>query len=142
MTHRYGAQGYWWDGATVPHYGDVAAYRDINSDYIYILGNPPNSQSGFPDSSYVYQARVSAADAFDESQYMYWWGRSEGWKADVLTTFTSDTAVMWGVGQGQMVWSAHFSTYLYVHMGKCSTHPFAEGLSSTREGLTHLGVDG
>lgn len=96
-------------------YGDIAVYRDPKGEYIYILGNPPNSESSFPASSYVYQARVSAADAFDLSKYEYWWGREQGWKSDILSTFTSETAVMWGV---EITYNKHFETYIYVHAGK------------------------
>ena len=127
VTQRYGDSGWWWDANSNPHYGDVAAYQDEKSSYIYILGNPPNGES----DSYVYQARVNAADAFDMTQYEYWWGRDQGWKSDVLTTFNSETAVMWGVGQGQMMWNDHFQTYLYVHMGggavQIRTAPSPEG---------------
>lgn len=118
VTHRFGDNGWWWPGDTVAHYGDVAAYRDVRSDYVYLLGNPPNSQSGFPASSYVYQARVVAGDAFDWDKYEYWWGRDQGWKSEVLTTFNAETAVMWGVGQGQIVYSEYFGTYIYVHLGE------------------------
>ena len=80
VTERLGDQGWWWDGDTQAKYGDVAAYRDVNSDWIYVLGNPPNqvSAQGFPACWYIYQARVRAADAFDLSQYEYWWGREPG----------------------------------------------------------------
>lgn len=108
----------WWDTKVTPKYGDVAAFRDPNSEYIHIWGNPPNSESAFPQNGYVYQARVRAADAFDLGKYEYWWGRGQGWKSDVLTTFTPETAVMWGVGQGQVVYSKYFSCYVYVHIGK------------------------
>lgn len=118
VTQRFGDSGWWWSGDSTPKYGDVAAYRDVHSDYIHVLGNPPNSVSGFPDGSYVYQARVKAADAFDLGKYEYWWGLEQGWKTDVLTTFSSETAVMWGVGQGQIVYNTHFKTYIYVHLGK------------------------
>ncbi|KAF4122058.1 hypothetical protein GMORB2_7651 [Geosmithia morbida] len=117
VTKRHGdGHGYWWSGDETPKYGDVAAYRDERSDYIYILGNPPNSITDWPDTSYIYQARVRARDAFDLDKYEYWWGRSRGWKGDVLTKFDPTTAVMWGCGQGQMVWSRYFEQYIYVHM--------------------------
>lgn len=118
-----GTNGIWWDTDNTPKYGDVAAYRDTNSEYIYIWGNPPNSESSYPANSYVYQARVKATDAFDLSQYEYWWGRDQGWKSDVLTTFGAETAVMWGVGQGSIVYSQYFSTYFYVHLGESTTNP-------------------
>ena len=89
-----------------------------------MLGNPPNSEGGFPAGSYIYQARVHAADAFDLSKYEYWWGRQQGWKSDVLSEFTPETAVMWGAGQGQIVYSEYFSCYIYVHLGECYQTPF------------------
>ncbi|KAI5456902.1 hypothetical protein BGZ63DRAFT_365760 [Mariannaea sp. PMI_226] len=116
VTKRFGDSGWWWDGNSVPHYGDIAAYRDVHSDYIYILGNPPNSESGFISRSYVYQARVKATEAFNLEQYSYWWGRKQGWKPEPLTEFTPETAVMWGVGQGQIVYNRYLKTYIYVHL--------------------------
>lgn len=118
VTHRYGEQGWWWNGDTTPKYGDVATYRDENSDYIYILGNPPNYIKGFPESLYIYQARVRAHHAFDLDKYEYWWGRRRGWRREVLTQFDTTTAVMWGCGQGQIVYNKKFRKYIYVHMSK------------------------
>ncbi|CAG9949400.1 unnamed protein product [Clonostachys rosea f. rosea IK726] len=48
----------------------------------------------------------------------YWWDAKENqsWKSDSLTTFTAETAVLWGVGQGQIVYSQYFKTYFYVHL--------------------------
>ncbi|KAH7022101.1 hypothetical protein EDB80DRAFT_805724 [Ilyonectria destructans] len=63
VTHRFGDSGWWWSGDSTPKY-DVAAHRDPKSEYIYILGNR-NSESGFSANSYVYQASVSADDAFN-----------------------------------------------------------------------------
>lgn len=125
VTERMGDQGWWWDGDTQAKYGDVAAYRDVNSEWIYILGNPPNGvmAAGFPACLYIYQARVRAADAFDRDAYEYWWGREEGWKPDVLDRFDTETAVMWGAGQGQIVYSEHFGQYMYVHMSKFYSQP-------------------
>jgi len=109
----------WWDTSENAKYGDIAAYRDVNSDYIYALGHPPKQFDGkFIESQYVYQARVKASQAFDLNEYEYWWGRQQGWKRDRLTSFTPETAVMWGVGQGQIVFSNYFKTYLYVHVSK------------------------
>ncbi|KAH8158935.1 hypothetical protein CIB48_g9304 [Xylaria polymorpha] len=61
-------------------------------------GGAPTSITDFTGSQYVYMTRVNAADAFDLSKYEYWWGRGQGWKSDVLNTFTADTAVFWGTG--------------------------------------------
>lgn len=131
MTHRYGEYGWWWNGDEVPKYGDIAAYKDIHSDFIYLLGNPPNSESEWPAKLYVYMARVRAEDAFDLTKYEYWWGREQGWKSDVLTTFDCETAVMWGVGQGQIVYNNHFKTYIYVHLdlGKADPLPYGPKLT-------------
>ncbi|KAI1744697.1 hypothetical protein F4680DRAFT_405760 [Xylaria scruposa] len=116
VTQRFGNSGWWWQSSNTPRYGDVAALKDPKSNYIYIWGGAPTSVSSFPDNQYVYMARVNAADAFDLTKYQYWWGRSQGWKSNVLTTFTSDTAVFWGVGQGQIVWSDYYQTYIFVHL--------------------------
>lgn len=113
-----GDQGWWWNGDTTPKYGDVAAYQDVHSDWIYILGNPPNYITTWPEKCYIYQARVRRAHAFDLDKYEYWWGRAEGWKSEVLTRFDPETAVMWGAGQGQMVYSEYFRTYVYIHLSK------------------------
>ncbi|CAM1508834.1 Fc.00g025730.m01.CDS01 [Cosmosporella sp. VM-42] len=116
VTERLGENGWWWDGDHFPKYGDIAAYQDINSEFIYILGNPPNSESEWPGKLYVYMARVRAADAFDLNSYEYWWGRQQGWGSEVLTKFNCETAVMWGAGQGQIVYNQYFKTYIYVHL--------------------------
>ncbi|KAM5349678.1 hypothetical protein ACJ41O_006183 [Fusarium nematophilum] len=121
VTHRCGEQGWWWPGDEVPKYGDVAAYRDVHSEFIYIFGNPPNSESEWPAKLYVYMARVRAEDAFDLDKYEYWWGREEGWKNEVLNVFNCETAVMWGVGQGQIVYNQYFQTYIYVHLDLAGT---------------------
>lgn len=69
-------------------------------------------------------ARVPAKDAFDLDKYEYWWGREEGWKSEVLTAFNCETAVMWGVGQGQIVYNNHFGTYIYVYLDLCKSPCF------------------
>ncbi len=115
-----GAQGLWWASESNPQYGDIAAFRDPRSEYIYAWGHPPSTTPSGVDSQYVYMIRVKASEAFDLSKYQYWWGRQQGWKSDRLTTFTSDTAVMWGTGQGQVVWNAFYQCYIFVHLGKCT----------------------
>lgn len=117
VTERFGSTGYWWQSSSLPRYGDVAAYRDINSQYIYLWGGAPTSQTGYVPSGYVYQARVVAEDAFDLSAYEYWHGRASGWSSTPLTTFSSETAVMWGTGQGQVVISRFYGCYMFVHIG-------------------------
>lgn len=123
VTERLGTNGWWWDPATNARYGDVAAYRDPNSDYIYAWGGAPTTVTSWPDNQYVYLARVKASGAFDLSQYEYFWGPSEGWKTNIpLSTFTSETAVHWATGQGQVVWSAYHKTYYFVNVengGNC-----------------------
>jgi hypothetical protein len=117
VTKRFGATGYWWKSSSLPRYGDVASYRDINSPYIYIWGGAPTSQTGFVPSGYVYQARVQAKSAFNLSAYEYWHGRAARWSRTPLTTFTTETAVMWGTGQGQIVHSRFYNCYMFVHLG-------------------------
>lgn len=123
MTERLGTNGWWWDTNKTAKWGDISAYRDERGEYIYLLGNPPQGQQGNA-GQYVYQARVKAKDAFDLSKYEYWWGRQQGWKSKLLDTFTPETAVMWGVGQGSMVYSNFYNCYFYVHtfcMYSCTT---------------------
>lgn len=79
-------------------------------------------------------ARVPAADAFDLDKYEYWWGREQGWKSEPLTEFNCETAVMWGAGQGQIVYNKHFETYFYVglDLGKfCPLFPDKMGLTDS-----------
>ncbi|KAI1280248.1 hypothetical protein F5Y07DRAFT_396402 [Xylaria sp. FL0933] len=116
VTQRYGNTGWWWDVTSTPRYGDVAAFRDTKSNYIYVWGGAPTSIMDYTDSQYVYLTRVNAADAFDLTKYEYFWGRSQGWKSDILTTFSSDTAVFWGIGQGQVIWSDFYQCYIFVHL--------------------------
>lgn len=130
VTHRFGENGWWWNGDEVAKFGDVAAYRDVNSEYIYIFGNPPNHIQDFPAKLYVYMARVPAVDAFDLEKYEYWWGREQGWKREVLTEYNCETAVMWGVGQGQIVYNEHFGAYIYVHLDLGKFYTSSERFSS------------
>ncbi|KAL3468077.1 hypothetical protein BJX64DRAFT_282961 [Aspergillus heterothallicus] len=96
---RFGHYGYWWGVKINPHYGDVAAYRDVNSDYIYAWGGA-----------------LSTVTEYAGSHMNTGGGRDQGWKIGVpLTEFNADTAVMWGVGQGQIVYSDYYKTYMYVH---------------------------
>ncbi|KAK5653821.1 hypothetical protein OQA88_7980 [Cercophora sp. LCS_1] len=120
VTKRLGARGYWWDARLYPHYGDKIAYRDERSDYIYIWGGPPNRFTGWLEGSYIYLARVRAADAYDLDKYEYYWGRQQGWKPQVLTEFTTETAALWGTGQGQICWNGHYQCYILVHLGIAS----------------------
>ena len=117
VVKRHGTKGFWWDSATLPRYGDQAAYRDTRSDYVYAWGGAPTNQKG-DAASLIYQTRVHAKHAFDLSKYEYWHGRTAGWNSKPLTTFNSETAVMKGAGQGQVVYNAHYKTYIYVHTGK------------------------
>jgi len=119
VTQRFGDNGYWWSVESNPRYGDTAAYRDVNSNYIYAWGFPPSSiptkQIG---SQYVYMVRVNAADAYDLSKYQYWHGRAAGWSSTRLTTFNAETAVMRAVGQGQVIYSNFYNCYIFVHLGE------------------------
>ncbi|TEA19499.1 hypothetical protein C8034_v008383 [Colletotrichum sidae] len=85
---------------TNPRYGDIVAFRDPRSDFVYAWGGPPTTASGWVEGSSVYLVRVKASEAFDMSKYQYWWGLQQGWKSDRLTAFTSETATLWGAGQG------------------------------------------
>lgn len=117
VVQRYGTNGYWWNYKNVARYGDAAAYKDVNSDYIYLIGGAPNiSSTDFVQSSYVYQARVHSAQAFNLSAYQYWWGPQVGFNSTILSSFNSNTAVMWNVGQGQILYSNYYKTYFYVHL--------------------------
>lgn len=118
MTKRFGNEGIFWPVTNSPRYGDQAAYRDVNSDYIYAWGGAPSSVSTWPDNQYVYQVRVHASKVFDLTGYEYWHGRAKGWSTIPLTEFTSNTAVMWNPGQGQVVYSNFYKCYIYVHMGE------------------------
>lgn len=115
-------------------YGDIAAYRDVKSDYIYVWGHPPKTVTGWPATEYVYQARVKAGEAFELDKYEYWWGRAKGWRREVLKGPEHDpeSAVMWGVGQGQVVFSEWFGCYIYVHL---SEFPFFSHSLVVRDGL-------
>lgn len=119
VVERYGDEGYWWDSTNNPRYGDVAAYRDERSDYIYAYGGAPNISTGI-EQQYAYLTRVKASDAFDLSKYEYWHGRSQQWSSTPLADFNSETAVMYNVGQGQIVWNAHYNTYIFVFMSTSS----------------------
>lgn len=118
VTKRLGDKGWWWDCSKTAKYGDIAAYRDVKSEYIYIWGHPPKSVTEWPSTEYVYQARVKASEAFELDKYEYWWGRAKGWQKEVLSKHNPEMAVMWGVGQGQIVYSEWFKCYIYVHMSK------------------------
>ena len=118
VTQRFGDNGYWWSVASNPCYGDTAAYRDENSNYIYAWGGPPTSITERIGFQYVYMVRVNAADAYDLSKYQYWHGRATGWSSTQLTTFNAESAVMCGVGQGQVVYSHFYNCYIFVHLGE------------------------
>ncbi|KAK8045657.1 hypothetical protein PG993_005681 [Apiospora rasikravindrae] len=157
VTHRFGDRGYWWDANTTARYGDIAAFRDTHSDYVYAWGGAPMNITDWVQAAYVYQCRVKAADAFDIARYEYWWGRQMGWKSEPLTTFTAETAVMWMSGQGQVVWNQYLGCYVFVRLGPMSnevllrTAPQPEGPWSDdvsvfnatpigQDGMTYAGV--
>ncbi|KAI5923497.1 hypothetical protein F4810DRAFT_710580 [Camillea tinctor] len=93
VTERYdvGNTDYWWPADKYPYYGDVAAFKDPRSNYIYAWGWQPG------DQEFVYLTRVQDINAFDLSKYEYWWGAGQGWKTNPLDIFTPDTArtVLW-----------------------------------------------
>lgn len=122
VTERMGERGYWWDANLFPHYGDKICYRDERSDYIYIWGGPPNRINGWLQGSYMFLARVKATDAFDLPKYEYFWGRQQGWKSEPLTVFSTETAAMWGTGQGQITWNDYYQCYILVHLGIGQSH--------------------
>ncbi|KAK7427796.1 hypothetical protein QQZ08_005734 [Neonectria magnoliae] len=70
VTELFGDSGWWWNVDSASKYDDIAVYRDVHNDYIYMPDNP-NSVSRFPDSSYVHQLHRKAADAFDLSEYEF-----------------------------------------------------------------------
>ncbi|KAI2633101.1 hypothetical protein GGS26DRAFT_66829 [Hypomontagnella submonticulosa] len=119
VTQRFGDHGYWWVANTTPRYGDVAAFRDPQSNYIYAWGGAPTSVIDYFGAQYVYLLRVQAANAYDLNSYEYWWGKAAGgWKkGQPLTEFKAQTAVAWNTGQGQIVWSEFFKCYIFVHLG-------------------------
>lgn len=119
VTERFGAAGYWWDANTTARYGDVCAYRDEWSSYIYMWGGPPNYVKDWGDTGYSYLARVRAGRAFELDEYEYYWGKQKGWRREILTTFTPETAGLWGTGQGQVAWNEHYGCYVFVHVSTC-----------------------
>lgn len=54
------------------------------------------------------------------------------------TTPTPETAVMWGVGQGQIVYSNYFNCYIYVHLSTFCHIPFVLPLSSCSHLLPYI----
>ena len=121
VTERLDAtgHGYFWDVTTHPRYGDVAAFRDPNSNYIYAWGGAPTIVAGIADPDYVYQIRVNAADAYSLSKYEYWHGWADGWKqGQAPATFNAENAVFYKTGQGQVVWSTYYSCYIFVHLSR------------------------
>ena len=118
VTQRFGDKGYWWPAESQPRYGDVAAFHDVSGDYIYAWGCSPISITVEVGIQYVYMVRVKATDAYDLSKYEYWHGRDAGWSSTQLTTFNAETAVLWGVGQGQVIYSNFYNCYIFVHLGE------------------------
>ena len=117
---RLGERGIWWEAKTDPRYGDITAFYDERSDYFYAIGGAPITFEDYVGQGYVYQVRARRKDAFDLSKYEYWWGRKVGWSKNRLTEFYSESAIMWNVGQGQMVYNRHCACYIFVHTSECS----------------------
>ncbi|KAK7975290.1 hypothetical protein PG989_013753 [Apiospora arundinis] len=124
VTHWFGDQGYWWDANSTARYGDVAAFRDPRSEHVYAWGGAHLNKTSWVDSGYVYECRVKATEVFEISRYEYWWGRETGWKSEPLIVFTAETAVMWMSGQGQVVWNAFLSCYIFVRLGPWTNDVF------------------
>lgn len=116
VTQRFGDNGYWWSAESNPSYGDIATYHDVGANYIYAWGYPPTSIT--KRIGYVYMVRVNTTDVYDLSKYQYWHGRAAGWSSTQLTTFNAETAVMRGVGQGQVIYSNFYNCYIFVHLGE------------------------
>ena len=108
---------YWWDGETEPWYGDVGALRW--NGYIYAYGHAK-------DSPFVYLARVRWEEATKLECYEYWNG--ETWQTERLRTkdLGEKEGVFWQINQGQVIWSPHFQSFLFVYCGKYQG-PAAEG---------------
>ncbi|OTB10067.1 hypothetical protein K445DRAFT_78519 [Daldinia sp. EC12] len=116
VTQRFGDNGYWWPSGSTPRYGDVAAFQDPRSEYVYAWGGAPTSVTDSIGAQYVYLLRVKAADVYDLDRYEYWWG-PDGWKTgQPLTEFGAQRAVAWFIGQGQIVWSEFYECYIFVHL--------------------------
>lgn len=115
VMERFGERGIWWEAKTDPRYGDISAFYDEPGDYFYAIGGAPITFTDYVNQGYVYQVRVRRKDAFDLSKYEYWWGRKAGWSKNRLTEFNSESAIMWNVGQGQMVYNRHCACYVFVH---------------------------
>jgi len=118
VTQRLGTNGYWWDSKIYPRYGDVAAYRDRLSNFIYAWGGSPSSMTSFVEGGYNYLTRVNAPDAFDLSKYEYYYGPSQGWLKTPHNQFGADVATFWNVGQGQMVYNKFYKCYIFIHLGR------------------------
>lgn len=129
VVKRFGDKGYWWPADTNPKWGDIAAFRDPNSEYVYAWGGAATSLA--QDNSkkdLVFLTRVKARDGFDTSKYEYWWGREKGWSSQPLNQFNHQTAVWKATGQGQVVWNQYLGVYIFVHLSmtvpyRCCTSP-------------------
>lgn len=127
VVKRFGEKGYWWPADTNPKWGDIAAFRDPRSEYMYTFAGAPTSLSADNDKrELVFLCRVKARDCFDQRKYEYWWGHSRGWSSRPLSQFDHETAVWKATGQGQVVWNEYLGCYIFVHLSMCrtSTHRF------------------
>jgi hypothetical protein len=118
VTQRFGNNGYWWDQKQYPRYGDVSAYRDEKSRYIYAWGGAPSIAKDWIQAGYSYLTRVNATDVFNLQKYEYYYGPTKGWSKTPHNQFGSDIATFWNVGQGQITYNQFYKCYIFVHLGK------------------------
>lgn len=120
VTERLGDRGYWWDADTCPRWGDVSAFRDPRSEFVYAWGGSPGCVKHHKDQKdLVFLTRVKAKNCFDLGSYEYWWGRGKGWSRKMLDRFDRETAVWDRTGQGQVVWNQYLGCYILVHLSRC-----------------------
>lgn len=120
---RLPGQQYWWDASCEPWYGDVGSIY-ASDGYIYAYGHAQ-------DLPWVYLTRVPLQNATSLSFYEYWNG--ENWQSERLYDMGEKEGVFWQIkyapncknhtgeftdprrSQGQVVWSAYYSCYLFVY---------------------------
>ncbi|KAB5566066.1 hypothetical protein GE09DRAFT_1055686 [Coniochaeta sp. 2T2.1] len=117
VAKRFGDRGYWWNAENNARWGDISAFRDPRSDYIYAWGGAPESlKHDDHRKSLVFLTRVKPPECFNLSSYEYWWGHEQGWSSRNLDRFDHETAVWDATGQGQVVWNDYLGCYVLVHL--------------------------
>lgn len=117
IVKRFGERGYWWPADTTPKWGDIAAFQDPRSEYLFAWGGAPTSLGQDNHrKDLVFLTRVKSRHCFDQSKYEYWWGRARGWSSTPLDQFDHETAVWKATGQGQIVWNEYLRCYIFVHL--------------------------